>query len=1273
VALVFIPGCWTLAEIQSDLASRIIQLNRQIEAQLASRIPLPDTAVQGRLTKVLEARSALVEELIKAQPGSIRSVMLDKQAAARIQAAAPEVARFIETEGEWSGKLGELVADDFVNRRSVTHWVLHRKDGFTELFFAEARDLRPFAKRQVRVSGVGTPRVIAVERLDVQMAAIEAAADATPVACSTMGPQNVAVLIVNMPGGPQFPAGLDQPSFWEQQFFSSTPKSVNTYWGETSYGQTSATGQVFGPFALDQSYTCDQVQGIYTSAINAAKPTVDFSSYTRVVVVYPVTTCGWGGWGMLGCWEGDAQIAHPYSLVWIPIVPGNTTGEDFTGLLGHELGHNLGLNHSSTLNFRSMPLGPLDYTPITSGSVGSPTQPLDEEYGDWFTVMGVGFWLDGQYTAHNKAVVLGWLGGSDFVEVTSSGTFTIAPFEQSSGVRALRILRDPLTSSWVWIEYRQPIGAYDGDWLSLAPGINIYQGALVHYEDQYSIDGHLFLLDFNFQGDEWGFQSPDMTPGQTWSDPYSPLTLTVIGATSDGLTVSASYDQTCATLHLSSSVFPATASSETITVTAPSSCSWQASTAASWITFTGATSGQGNGTVDFAVAANPNATQRNGYITIQRQSVAVAQQGTGIFVGAVTPPFGSGSSGNFTLTLNIPTGVSDFNFASFFLQGVENCQIFISPGTLSTPPASPYMLYLVSDSGGSLGPLGIGTSGTLSNSVCSLFGAGSSYSVSGDQLQFTLSIAFTQAFPGAHRIVASAYALSPSSPSSYVPLGTWVVKATPSIVYITPAIAPQGATVPVTIVGNLTHFSSSSSIALSGIGITATNIVATSNSQLTASLVIAADAPTGDRTLSVTTGSETVATTLTVTPPAPSVSLSTTSVSFGNQPVGTTSAASAVTVANNGTGSLTFTGIAVTGDFAVAASGTTCSTSAPVTASSNCVISVTFTPTATGSRSGSLTLTDNASGSPQVVGLSGTGTAPSVNLSTTSVSFGNQPVGTTSAASAVTLTNSGTASLTFTGIAVTGDFAIAASGTTCGTSAPVAASANCVINVTFTPTATGPLTGTLTITDNSNGVAGSTQSVALSGTGQDFSFAPPSGSSTSATVAPGQSATYTLSVAGQGGFNQSVSLTCTGAPSEATCTVPNLVTVGSSATNVTVTVTTTAPSVSAPRSRPLPPVPPLSPALRGLLMLALVLAAMAWAAGRRNQPGVSRWQSRMALLASGLLLTLALAGCGGGGGSASVTHNPGTPAGTYTLTVTGSTGSGSATLSHSVTLTLTVN
>ncbi len=402
---------------------------------------------------------------------------------------------------------------------------------------------------------------------------------------------------------------------------------------------------------------------------------------------------------------------------------------------------------------------------------------------------------------------------------------------------------------------------------------------------------------------------------------------------------------------------------------------------------------------------------------------------------------------------------------------------------------------------------------------------------------------------------------------------------------------------------------------------------------------------------------------------APSVSFSASSLSYGNQPTSTTSSAQTETVTNTGTANLTISTVTISGtnasDFAKSAD--TC-TGATVTPSNTCSVSVTFTPSATGSRSASLNFTDNASNSPQTVSLRGTGTGPVVSLSAPPT-FPSEPIGTTSPSQTVTLTNTGSASLTFTAIGVTGPFATVASGTTCSTANPVGASGSCTVAVAFMPTAAGKASGSLSFSDNAPGTP---QTIALSGTGQDFTLAAGSGSPTSATVAPGSTASYTLSVGGEGAFNQSVSFTCTGAPSEATCTVsPSPVTPGSSATNITVSVTTTAPSLGAPRSRPLPPVPPLLPGLRGLLILAWVLMATAWAIGRRNIPGESRWRFTMVSLASGLLLALALAGCGGGGSS--VTHNPGTPAGNYTLTVTGSAGSGSSALSHTMTLTLNVS
>src|SRR5206468_3251748 len=116
------------------------------------------------------------------------------------------------------------------------------------------------------------------------------------------------------------------------------------------------------------------------------------------------------------------------------------------------------------------------------------------------------------------------------------------------------------------------------------------------------------------------------------------------------------------------------------------------------------------------------------------------------------------------------------------------------------------------------------------------------------------------------------------------------------------------------------------------------------------------------------------------------VTLSPTSLSFGNQLVGTTSAARTVTLNNGANSVLSITSIATSGDFSQT---NNCGSSLPK--QSSCTISVTFRPTAGGSRTGTLTVTDSANNSPQTASLSGTGTtAPAVSLSPTSLSFGNQ-------------------------------------------------------------------------------------------------------------------------------------------------------------------------------------------------------------------------------------------------------------------------------------------
>jgi hypothetical protein len=203
---------------------------------------------------------------------------------------------------------------------------------------------------------------------------------------------------------------------------------------------------------------------------------------------------------------------------------------------------------------------------------------------------------------------------------------------------------------------------------------------------------------------------------------------------------------------------------------------------------------------------------------------------------------------------------------------------------------------------------------------------------------------------------------------------------------------------------------------------------------------------------------------------SPIATLSTNSLTFAGQAVGTTSSAQSVTLSNTGTGSLNISSIASSGDYAQ-----TNNCPASLAASANCTISATFTPTTTGTRSGTVTIIDNASSSPQTVGLTGTGLAPAVSLSATSLTFSGQQVGTSSSAQSVTLTNTGTATLTVISIVAAGDFGQT---NNCGTS--VAAGANCAIAITFAPEALGLRLGSVAITDNASG---SPQSIALQGTG----------------------------------------------------------------------------------------------------------------------------------------------------------------------------------------------
>ncbi len=390
---------------------------------------------------------------------------------------------------------------------------------------------------------------------------------------------------------------------------------------------------------------------------------------------------------------------------------------------------------------------------------------------------------------------------------------------------------------------------------------------------------------------------------------------------------------------------------------------------------------------------------------------------------------------------------------------------------------------------------------------------------------------------------------------------------------------------------------------------------------------------------------------------SPLVSLSSPSLTFSTQqPVGVTSAPMLLTVTNTGTAVLNMTIPVATGDFAVASN--TCQEPLQATTPpSDCTIGVTFTPATAGASVGSLTLTDNAPDSPQIILLTGTGAAePIATLAPTSLTFPSQALNTTSALMSVVLTNSGSASLTgiVVGVIGTNSTDFSQSGN-CGTT--LGAGLSCTINVTFTPSAAGTRTATLTVSDNA---ANSPQMVALMGGGADFGI---SLSPTSASVAAGNSTSLTVTATSIAGFSSGVVISCSGLPALTTCSASP-----SSVNPSSMTVATTTLSISTTRRTAVPPNG--SPRLPGpggwprpgvwLLWTLFLMGLGGWAV-RKN-----RRQWSWAVLAIAALWIASFAACGSSGTGYS---NPtGTPAGTYTITVTGTSGN----LTRSTTFTLTV-
>jgi gametolysin peptidase M11 len=499
-----------------------------------------------------------------------------------------------------------LVADDFKNHSSETQYYV-RDEETGNLQALRFTDTAPQGFRTgavIEVAGPAQGEYLTLQSADARVQKAAPISPLMPAVQTASAPvtfsQDTLVILLNF---------LDQAAVCTVSTCSANvfgaANSAQSLYAETSHGNVTYTGATVGPYtiAVNSTDSCAspylptfEAWGALADA-EAQKAGIDLSGYTEKVYVIPSDPCGKE--------RGYATIGGSPGLAWIAICH---DPEVFT----HEMGHNLGMAHARTLT---------------------------NEYGDESDIMGnttVG--LRNLDAPHRDQ--FNWIPAANLLNITASGTYTIAPLElgpsQTSLPQALKIFK-PDTNEYYYFSFRQPIG-YD----TLLPTLNsgTYTGGVsVHrFAGPNANDVHTFFLQA-------------LTDGASFTDSVNKLTVTQISHERSGAKVTITMGGAAAVLSPNNLSFAAqvvstTSSAQVLTL----SNSGTASLSISSIGTTGANSG------DFAISSNSCAASlaasANCSLAVEFQPTASGVRSASLTV--------SDSAGTQTVSLSGTAVASDF-------------------------------------------------------------------------------------------------------------------------------------------------------------------------------------------------------------------------------------------------------------------------------------------------------------------------------------------------------------------------------------------------------------------------------------------------------------------------------------------------------------------------------------------------------------------------------------------------------------------------------------
>jgi hypothetical protein len=444
------------------------------------------------LLDVAATRQQLLAELIETDPAEALRLAVSSEVRGSLP---PQAQKFIEQESETEGEL-EIFHEDRDQESRYLYFLKTARERIS-LHFAHEPPTELPTGSHVRVRGVQIGQALA---LDSGGTSVEALSVALP---NTFGAQKTIMILVNFQDNPVQPYTLD----YAKTVFTTT----SNFDLENSYQQTWLTGEVFGWYTIPlNSTTADTAQIATLAKQAAAAHGVDLSVYNRFVYAFPQVFAWWG----MGTVGGNPSQA------WI-------NGSLQLKVVGHEMGHNLGLYHSHNLNCGTTTLGP-------SCSV--------DEYGDTIDIMGNP--SAGHYNSFQKEY-LGWLnyGASPpITTVQAGGLYSLAPYETfDSDPKALKILKsiDPLTGNktWYYVEYRPAIG-FDSS-LSTSSS-NVRNGVVIRTGSESNANSS-YLLDMT-PASSLMFYDPALTIGKSYYDPGAGFTIVPLSVSSTGASVSVTFD-----------------------------------------------------------------------------------------------------------------------------------------------------------------------------------------------------------------------------------------------------------------------------------------------------------------------------------------------------------------------------------------------------------------------------------------------------------------------------------------------------------------------------------------------------------------------------------------------------------------------------------------------------------------------------------------------------------------------------------------------------------